>query len=369
MREGKTNCMSEDHVNIVGAGPAGLTAAIVLRKQGVPVRIFEKAPDVGHRLNGDFQGLENWSSERDITEILKEIGIGSNFLCTPCYEGVVYVPGIKNERVKSDRPIFYLVKRGPHAGTLDNGLKEQALSLGAEIYFNHRFDSAAGKTIVATGPRGFIGITSGVTFRTSGKDMVAVVFDDEVAPKGYAYLIMNGGEGTMVTVLYSKFRDIAYYFSKMTHFFRNNLNIEVRDERKFGGFGDFFICNTLMNDKRMHVGESGGLQDCLWGFGMRYAIVSGYLAAGSLINGSDYDSLWKRELKPLMETSLVNRYLFEKFGHMGYRYIARRVADGNPCDFLRKHYNPSLLKHLLLPAAMRNYKSKFKDRNNMCIIN
>jgi len=106
--------MSEDHVNIVGAGLAGLTAAIVLRKQGIPVRIFEKAPDVGHRLNGDFQGLENWSSERDITEILKDIGIRINFLCTPCYEGVVYAPGIKNERVKSDRPIFYLVKRGPH---------------------------------------------------------------------------------------------------------------------------------------------------------------------------------------------------------------------------------------------------------------
>lgn len=47
---------------------------------------------------------------------------------------------------------------------------------------------------------------------------------------------------------------------------------------------------------------------------MRYAILSGYLAAKSLIEGSDYDMLWKRGLKPMLETSLINRYLFEKGG-------------------------------------------------------
>ena len=48
-------------VKIIGAGPAGLVAAIVLRRHGIPVTVFEKSPEVGHRLSGDFQGLENWS--------------------------------------------------------------------------------------------------------------------------------------------------------------------------------------------------------------------------------------------------------------------------------------------------------------------
>jgi NADPH-dependent 2,4-dienoyl-CoA reductase/sulfur reductase-like enzyme len=74
-------------INIIGAGPAGLAAAIVLRKHGFPVKVYEMSSDVGHRLNGDFQGLENWSSEKDITEILKDLGIETNFLCAPYYGG------------------------------------------------------------------------------------------------------------------------------------------------------------------------------------------------------------------------------------------------------------------------------------------
>jgi flavin-dependent dehydrogenase len=352
-------------INIVGAGPAGLTAAIVLRKHNYPVRVYEKSSDVGHRLNGDFQGLENWSSGKDITEILKDTGIRINFLCVPCYGGTVYTPGVEPVKVRSARPIYYLVKRGPLAGTLDTGLKEQALSLGVEMIFNHRFDAAGGKVIVATGPKRAVGVTSGITFRTSRKDMVAVVFNDDIAPKGYAYLMINQGEGTMVTVLYREFKNIGDYFSRMLRFFKKNLEVDVRDGKKFGGYGDFFISDTLVNDGSLRVGESGGFQDYLWGFGMRYAILSGYLAAKSMTDGSSYDDLWKREIKPLMETSLVNRYLFEVFGHAGYRYIARRAAEGNLCDFLRKHYNPSLLKHLLLPVAMRNYKNKFKSGNHL----
>ncbi len=85
----------KDPITIIGAGPAGLTAAIVLAKHGYKTRVYENASDVGHRLNGDFQGLENWSSEKDITELLKDIGIEMNFLCAPYYEGTIYAPEMR----------------------------------------------------------------------------------------------------------------------------------------------------------------------------------------------------------------------------------------------------------------------------------
>ena len=355
-----------EQVSIIGAGPAGLTAAIVLRKQGFPVRVFEKASDVGHRLNGDFQGLENWSSERDITDILREIGIGINFLCVPYYAGTVYAaPSMKPLKVTSEIPIFYLLKRGAMTGTLDSGLKEQALSLGVDIVFNKRIDSFDGKTIVGTGPKGAVGITMGITFNTSQKDMVEVIFNDEIAPKGYAYLMVYQGKGTIVSVIYREFKKINYYFDRTVHFFKNSLEIDVRNEKNFGGYGDFFIPDTQVLKGNLYIGEGAGFQDFLWGFGMRYAILSGYLAAKSLISGSDYDEMWKRELKPMMETSLVNRYLYEKFGHAGYRYIARRAADNDPCGFLRGHYNPSLLKRLVLPLAKARVSKGDKEGNGV----
>ncbi len=351
----------KETISIIGAGPAGLTASIVLRKHGFPVKVYEMSSDVGHRLNGDFQGLENWSSERDITDVLKDIGIEINFLCVPYYGGIAYSPGMKPVEIKSDRPIFYLVKRGTMPETFDTGLKEQALSSGAELLFNHRLDTFDGKAIVGTGPKGADAIAIGITFNTETGNKAVVVLDDNIAPKGYAYLLVNDGYGTMATVIYREYRKGDEFFENMIRFFKNNFDITIENEKKFGGYGNFFMRDTQINHKKLYVGESAGFQDCLWGFGMRYAILSGYLAAKSIIEGSDYDSLWRKELKPMLETSLINRYLFERFGHAGYRFLIKKCTVINPCDLLRKHYNYSFLKHLLLPFARKKYESRVKD--------
>ncbi len=348
--------MIENHINIVGAGPAGLTAAIVLAKHGYKTKVYEISSDVGHRMNGDFQGLENWSEDKDIIMLLKEIGIDVNFLCVPYYEGDIYAPKIAPLKIKSKRPIFYLVKRGSTNGSFDKGLKEQALSMGIELIFNSRINSAEEKTIFGTGSKRADFIATGIIFDTGTENLAVVLFNDEIAPKGYAYLLINNGFGTMATVIYKDYKNTTKYFKNMINFFQNNKNIDIKNEKRFGGCGNFFIRDTNADDKKIYVGESAGFQDYLWGFGLRYAIVSGYLAAMSIIKGSDYDSLWKKEIKPMLETSLVNRYLIEKFGDLGYRYIAKKFAEGDPCNFLKRNYNPSFLKSLLLPIAKRRYK-------------
>lgn len=353
----------KEPINIIGAGPAGLTAAIVLARNGFKARVHEMASEVGHRLNGDFQGLENWSSEKDITELLKELGIEINFLCAPYYGGTVYDPDGKAVTVTSKRPIFYLVKRGSMPGTLDRGLEEQALSAGVEILFNHRLDSFKNKAIVATGPKGADAVAVGITFETGMKDQAIVVLDDRIAPKGYAYLLVNQGYGTMVTILYKEYRREKEYFDNMMKFFMDTMTLDIKNEKKFGCYVNFFMRDTQVHHDKLYVGESAGFQDLLWGFGMRYAVVSGYLAAKSVMDGSDYDALWKREIKPMLETSLVNRYLYEKIGHAGYRYLAKKFGRGNSTDFLRRHYNHSFFKYLLLPFAKKRYKSRVKDKN------
>lgn len=341
----------EDQINIVGAGPAGLTAAIVLAQHGYKPSVYEMSPDVGHRMNGDFQGLENWSGDKDVVAFLRELGIDINFLCIPYYEGDIYAPKMPPLKIKSEKPVFYLVKRGCTEGSFDAGLKAQAECLGIEIVFNRRIESFEGKTIIAEGPKRADFIAAGITFYTKTDDCATVIFNDEIAPKGYVYLLINKGFGTMASVIYRDFKNTKKYFKNLLNFFRNKKYIDIQDEKRFGGFGNFFIRNTNVFDKKIYIGESAGFQDYLWGFGLRYAVLSGYLAAMSIIGDSDYDSLWKKKIKPMLETSLVNRYLIEKFGNFGYRYLAKKFAEGDPCNFLYKNYKPSFLKSLILPIA------------------
>ncbi len=79
--------MGKKEMEIVGAGPSGLVAAMTLQKAGFQVKVYEARKDVGCRFHGDFQGIENWSQEEDILETLDKMGIAINFRCGPFYGG------------------------------------------------------------------------------------------------------------------------------------------------------------------------------------------------------------------------------------------------------------------------------------------
>lgn len=42
-----TGAVSAPRVAVIGAGPAGMTAAYLLARRGIPVEVFEKAGSVG----------------------------------------------------------------------------------------------------------------------------------------------------------------------------------------------------------------------------------------------------------------------------------------------------------------------------------
>lgn len=357
-------------ITIVGAGPGGLTAAIALAKNGYKINLYEQNTDVGLRFNGDFQGLENWSDDDDTLEILNRIGIRLNFLCFP-YSGkdcLFIGPNKKAVKVKTSRPLFYLVERGSGINSLDQGLRIQAEEAGVNILWGQKLDSIKDNlAIVGTGPKAADAIAKGMVFKTSVENICIGFIDNKIAPQAYAYLLVNGGKATFATCMFKDFKHEKAYFKRALEVLRSSIDIDIKDPKEFGGFANFFDEPILTkNNKIFYIGENAGLQDALWGFGMKYAMMSGYYAARSIIDNQDYTGLCKTQLYPKFKTSIANRWLYAHLYNPGYSYMVRYMSKlDDIIPPLRKQYNFSSSKKLIYRIAKRWYHSRLIDKSCM----
>ncbi len=349
-------------VHIAGAGPAGLAAAITLARAGRAVVVHEARKEVGCRFGGDLQGLENWTTREDVLLALEELGLTTDFNTVPCRQGTVFDPRGRRYEIRSEETLFYLVERGPGPGTLDRALLEQARGLGVEVRFNHRLHRLEGEGILAAGPRAADAIAVGYHFETDMDDGYWVICDDRLAPGGYAYLLVMNGKGTVKSCLFRDFINEREYVQRTVEAFTRYVGLSMRNAVAHGGSGNFRIPQSAYSGRHPLIGEQAGFQDTLWGFGMRLAMTSGVLAARSLIDGEDYDRLWKRALKPQMDVSVVNRVLYGRLGERGYRWFVSWVASRPRLrESLRRQYGPSWMKSLLMPWARRRYVSQRRD--------
>jgi NADPH-dependent glutamate synthase beta subunit-like oxidoreductase/CO/xanthine dehydrogenase FAD-binding subunit len=132
-------------VAVVGAGPAGLSAAHYLRSAGHDVTIFEKMPEAGGLLN---YGIPPYRLPRDL--LRKQIGAIES-------EGVKFVLGTEvdaakfGELQKAFDAIF--LGTGAWQATASGIEGEQCLTSGTEFLRSHKLDpdEMAGKNVVIIG--------------------------------------------------------------------------------------------------------------------------------------------------------------------------------------------------------------------------
>ncbi|MBZ0179252.1 MAG: NAD(P)/FAD-dependent oxidoreductase [Melioribacteraceae bacterium] len=360
----------EKYITIVGAGPAGLTAAINLANAGFETTVYEQNQNAGLRFNGDFQGLENWSDEDDTLQILNQIGIKINFLCHPYSgnDGLFYGPKLEKVKVKTSRPLFYLIERGSNPNSLDQGLRKQAEELGVNILWGKKLESVDdSKAILGTGPKAADAIAKGMVFRTPLDDIFIGFIDDKIAPKAYAYLLVNDGKATFATCMFEDFQNEKIYYERALRALNTVIDIDINEPEEFGGFVNFFNEPKISKNNRiLYVGENAGFQDALWGFGIKYAMLSGYYAAESIIHNQDYKKLCEINLLPKLKTSLANRWLFAHLYNPGYTFILNKLKTmGDVIPALKKHYNTSMSKKLVYQIAKRWYKTRLIDKQCM----
>lgn len=357
--------MNKRTIKIAGAGISGLTAAINLAKAGYEVEIFDSAKDSGQRFGGDFQGIENWSYKQDALDFLKEINIELNF----DYHGVNKISLWASDECRKDfelsQPIYYLVKRGIEGDSLDQGLKRQALENGVKIFYNHlcKPDEV---DIVATGPvfddPNLDGFVSGYVFKTDLEDINIGILDDNYALNGYSYFFVHNGWGTIATCIFENYKKLGEYREKTLGLCKQHKKFSMENVEKFSGTGNFFL-PKVPKDRKIYIGEAGGFQDYLFGFGMRYAMLTGYYAAKSIIEDKDFYRLCKKEIFPKMKASVVNRFAFRVLGDRGYKWLMGKYSTRikNPIEFVRKVYNPSWIHKLLFPLAKIILRKNIKD--------
>lgn len=351
-----------EKVQILGAGPAGLSAAINLAKAGYEINIFEKNAEIGSRFHGDFQGLENWADDEDVLKCFKNMNIDINFDYTP-FSKLSIFNGIKMWDFNCNRNAFYLIRRGTMEKSLDQGLKFQALDLGVQINFNETIPENEAD-IIATGPvkNEIYAAAKGITFKTSHENIAVGLVNNNAALNGYSYLLVADGQGCMSTVSFGDLNNINPCFEETKRIFNNKFDLDLKEVGNMGGIGCFSTKNVFRRGNSIYVGEAAGLQDFLWGFGMKSAVISGYLAARSIIDGEDYENAAKNYFNGKLKASLVNRYLWERFDFLDYSFIVNRIHGAeDPLKFLKYFYNTNFIHKMVYPVARRYLKRKYNN--------
>jgi flavin-dependent dehydrogenase len=309
----------DEPIKILGAGISGLSAAITLARNGLKVEVFEKNSHAGGRFKRDFQGLRNFGNlDIDSIKEFEKVGI----YLKPC-ERLMKITRYSQfhsfEVFSDNKPIYYSVLRGENENSIDSQLVTIAAKLGVDIKFNSRLNLNY-VDIVATGPYTRDSFAYGELYEdTNIDDSGFTFFDKRYSPNGYLYVIPGEKNGEAEVVNYSNNSSIDTETLKLLYnravrendILKNILDGAIR-KYACSGIGCCSLLDEPFQNNRYYVGEAAGLQDVTAGFGIRYAIMSGYLAAQSILTGKDYNQFISKTFKPQLEFEHKRRENFKK---------------------------------------------------------
>ena len=250
----------EEKIAVIGAGPAGMSAAYYLRSKGYPVTVFEKESRPGGML---MNGIPSFRLEKSVIEaeidVLRQMGV--EFKCGVTVGEDVTIEDLRKEGYKA----FYLAI-GAQGGRKTGvpGEDAQGVQTGVEFLRSVNLDEEGvkltGRTVVVGG--GNVAVDVARTALRTGSTEVSMycletrdimpASDEEVAEAEEEGILVNNGWGPK-EILTENGKVIGIVFKKC---------LSVYDEEKrFRPQYDEKNCMTILCD---HVLISVG-QSILWG--------------------------------------------------------------------------------------------------------
>jgi flavin-dependent dehydrogenase len=360
---------SDEAIHILGAGLSGLSAGTILAKAGREVHVHEIRNDSGARFDGDFQGIENWTSGTNLFKEMQEWGLDPDAFKSTIFSEVdlVHPDDVVTKPLTGPDGAFRIVERGTDEHCIDQGFKRMALEAGVNIHYGMK-KSPEECHIIAAGPKDSSAIAFGEVFETTHENITVFQLNDKLAPGAYSYLIVIDGIGLICTCLWRKQKKSGRYLNETIAWYEEHYELNRKPIKRVGGKGDFSLPDKYVHDGRWYVGEAGGLQDFMWGFGMRYAITSGVFAAQDILGGESYEKQVRKHLLPLVKASAINRWLMNRVGDRGFKKVANywmkdQAKKGDGLLFMKWLYKPGLFRRCLWPFVRLGMlrRKKLKD--------
>jgi len=164
----------------------------------------------------------------------------------------------------------------------------------------------------------------------------------------------------MCAVVLDELGRVNNCFEETKKIFLKMTNLDIQNPKNVGGVGSFSLKNNFKKNNNLFVGEAAGLQDVLWGFGMKYAFTSGFLAARSIINGENYEKKAKERFSNKLKSSLVNRFLWERAGFGNYAFLIDKLKNSKDLfGSLYSFHNYNFLQKLIYPTALIYMRRKY----------
>lgn len=320
-------------IKIIGAGPAGLSAALVLLKSGHEVEVFEKRHYPCVKLCGEFMSHEGLQALARVTGISVSNLVGE--LKANELTRFSWFSRRGNQLSLSLFPSGMGVRRD----VLDPWMAQAVINAGGKIYFGTRVNEeefAADKSRVvlwATGKE--IPKNKTKYFAVKGYCASSFHFSDDVAlfqlQGGYiGFSRLADGELSYCALFDRELVDSHWRYSNWEQLCEGAFQTNLRLRRQcdlmtsvmpshVGSALFDFTSRAPVRNGRWYVGDAVQLIPPFVGDGMSMAIESGELAAQAVVQGlssSQYTSAWTSAFKSRLRTAqLVHPLLWNDRFH------------------------------------------------------
>ena len=305
-------------VNIYGAGLSGLTASIILARKGYDVTVFEKEDRVG--LLGNYSPSVQMTP-LDFKKMKEYIGVDIEgcFSKLHLFEAYIF-----SKTVCFDPRYLYVTERGANASSIDYFLFKLAQKQGVNFEFSSplksdMIGSVTDNSIIATGT--YSGLCKslrlgcipfvhfdGYIDTQVDDNFCWAFFDSYVGGYGYAYVASKDGlvSGEVDFFLSQDYEKLLKKFKKRLI---DAKNLEFDEWRLIKDYVPvrFNLIKRLHGKSFVLAGAISGFHDPFFGFGVNSALISGKIAALTIISKKKGLEEFKKFTKVLARMFLFSR--------------------------------------------------------------